>query len=412
MAFRPAQIWTGSAWDDVGDKRISTTNAIPQTSVNGLSTSLAAKADYELPVNAQANTTYTFALADARRLTTATNAGAKTFTIPPQTSVAWANNSIIRVVNYGAGALTINGGSGVTVTNTATTLGQFQSAAAIRTGSNAWTLIPFAGGGVGEADFSNTATGTVTENGVTYKYVRFTASGTLTVTEAGRAEVLTVSGGGGGGGVQASSGATFRGAGGGGAGGALLLEVFLNTGTYSLTVGGGGAGGGGFATGGNGTASRFDPLMPPLAGGGGGGASGGSVNSPGQAGGSGGGGGYGAGVGLSARGLGTTNLGNNGAQGNGGGGGGKTAAASGGTAGAGIVFSTFSVAGGGGGGAGSDLGAAGLGANGGGNGGKSGNGSAGTANTGGGGGGAGGAGGGGQGGGAGGSGVVIVRVRT
>jgi hypothetical protein len=98
------------------------------------------KADYALPVDTESGTTYTFTLANARQLVAATNAAAKTFTIPPQIDVAWEDNANIRVVNYGVGALTINGASGVTVTNTATTLEQFQSAVAVRTGENTWTL--------------------------------------------------------------------------------------------------------------------------------------------------------------------------------------------------------------------------------------------------------------------------------
>ena len=193
----------------------------------------AAKADYEMTANAQSGTTYTFALADARRLTTATNASAKTFTIPPQSSVVWATSSIIRVVNYGAGALTIAGGSGVTVTNASKTLAQYESAALIRTGSDAWTLVPFSGG-AGSADFSNTATGTYSSGGFNYKYVTFNASSTLTVSQAGVADVLVVSGGCGGG--------CDRAGGGGGGSVCSYQSIYLPAGSYSVVIGAGGAG--------------------------------------------------------------------------------------------------------------------------------------------------------------------------
>jgi hypothetical protein len=195
MAFRPAQIWTGSIWDDVGDKRLTThTHAggangvnIAQSSVTGLTAELGSKVDYALPTNAQTGTTYTFVLADGNKLTTASNASAVTLTIPPQSSVAWPADAIIRVVNYGAGALTIAGGSGVTVTNTATTLAQFQSAAAIRTAENAWTLAPFGGG-------------TSSASALTFN------SSTTTVVPAGCKNARMVIVGGGRSGVSAASG--------------------------------------------------------------------------------------------------------------------------------------------------------------------------------------------------------------
>jgi hypothetical protein len=178
---------------------------------------------------------YTFVLADALRLTTASNASAATYTIPPQASVVWLANSVIRIVNYGAGTVTIAGGAGVTVTNAATTLAQFESAALIRTAENAWTLVPFSG--AGNANFSNAATGTYTDSGINYKYVTFTGSGTLTVTKSGFADVLVI-GGGGGGGADGSAGM------GGSAGGYIYVANFyVAAGSITVTVGAGGAAG-------------------------------------------------------------------------------------------------------------------------------------------------------------------------
>ena len=85
------------------------------------------------------------------------------------------------------------------------------------------------------ADFSNTATGTYTSGGVSYKYVQFNSSGTLNVTRGGLCDVLVVGGGGGGG---------AAGGGGGGAGGHLYIEnAFLPAGALDVVVGVGGAGG-------------------------------------------------------------------------------------------------------------------------------------------------------------------------
>jgi len=95
--------------------------------------------------NAQTGTTYTFALTDIGKVVTASNAASQTYTIPPQASVVWVANTTLNVTNLGAGVVTFAGGAGVTVTNTAQTLTQYQSAQLIRTGSNAWTVVPTSG---------------------------------------------------------------------------------------------------------------------------------------------------------------------------------------------------------------------------------------------------------------------------
>ena len=371
-----------------------------------LDDTFAAKVNYALPVNAQTGSgasAYTFVLADALRLTTASNASAGTYTIPPQSSVVWLANSVIRVVNYGAGTVTIAGGAGVTVTNATTTLAQFESAALIRTASNAWTLVPFSG--AGSANFSNAATGTYTDSGINYKYVTFTGSGTLTVTKAGLADVLLIGGGGGGG---------FNGGGGGGGGGLnYVTSFYIPVGTYTTTVGAGGASqtkgvnsslGSLLLTFGGGRGATEEDH--PNGGGGGCGGGGGSTDAGGTKNQPGGAGTFGFDGGSGRTNSSTFR--------NGGGGGGAGAVGvnavegTGAAGGAGlansITGSSVTRAGGGGGG-GNSAGSGGSG--GGGNGAPSGNGSAGTANTGGGG------GGGANGvGGAGGSGVVIVRVRA
>ena len=115
-----------------------------------LNSSLAAKYDSAPAINAQTGTTYTFVLTDATagKTITASNAAASTYTVPPQSSVAFSAGALLRVTNLGAGVVTFAGGSGVTVTNTAGTLAQYQTATLVRTGSDAWTVIP-AGGASG-----------------------------------------------------------------------------------------------------------------------------------------------------------------------------------------------------------------------------------------------------------------------
>jgi len=99
--------------------------------------------------NAQTGTTYTFALTDIGKTVTASNAGASTYTIPPQASVVWPTDATLEITNLGAGVVTFAAGAGVTVTNTASTLSQYGSAALIRTGLNAWTVTPRSGGASG-----------------------------------------------------------------------------------------------------------------------------------------------------------------------------------------------------------------------------------------------------------------------
>jgi hypothetical protein len=319
-----------------------------------LNDTFGSKVDYATPTNAQTGTTYTFVAADANRITTASNASAVTFTIPPQTDVAWAANAIIRVVNYGAGALTVAGGSGVTVTNTATVINQYGGGAAIRTGSDAWTFVPF---GAGEPPTVN----------VEYLVIAGGGGGSL--------------GGGGAGGYRCSvSGETS----GGGASAESPFTATKGT-TYIVTVG---AGGGQNGLGNN---SEFDTIV----------STGGGVSTTN--------GGSGGGVGandssLPTPGAGTTGQGtaggakaNTGARGGGGGGGASAAGAVtsgnvGGVGGNGVasLITGSSVTRGGGGGGGSSSGGPVSGGSGGGGAGASSSntgGGNGTANTGGGGGG-------------------------
>lgn len=120
-----------------------------------------------IPVyNNQTGTSYTFVLADAAKTVTSNNAGAVTFTIPPQSSVAWATGTTLNIYNYGAGAVTFAGGSGVTVTNTAGTVAQYRSAKVVRTGSDAWTVVPQSGGASGLTLLSSTTV--TTQNSVNF----------------------------------------------------------------------------------------------------------------------------------------------------------------------------------------------------------------------------------------------------
>ncbi len=257
--------------------------------------------------------------------------------------------------------------------------------------------------------FAQTSGGTITtytSGGVTYQVQTFTSSGTLTVGSSGVVDVLVVGGGGAGG----FYGGTYSNGGGGGAGGFYSASgVFLQSGSYTVTIGAGSVSS--LSRMGLGSPSSIAGVVVVPGGGNGSldylasnGASGGGCSSQ-----------Y---SGSTQYGKGIAGLGNDGGFGTTvdgcGGGGGAGAAgsnASAGTAGAGGAGSVSTITGssvtyaGGGGGGGDTAGGAG-GAGGGGAGSNSTTGTAGTANTGGG-------GGGGYAsnyGGNGGSGVVIVRT--
>jgi hypothetical protein len=345
--------------------------------------------------NTQTGTSYTFVLLDAAKVVTSNNASAVTFTIPPQASVVWTTGATLTVANYGAGAVTIAGGAGVTVTNSTATISQYGSASIIRTASNAWTVIPFAGGAalLSDSAISGTTgsptTTTYTSGGFNYKTYAFTGSGSITFSKAGLVDMLLIGAGGGGG------SANWVGGGGGGFF-AENLSVYAAAATHTITIGAGGAvDTNGVST----TFGAYGTLNSLVAIGGGG-----SSATNGQRGANGGGGSGDSGTGattlIASFGF---NGGNGGFQGGGGGGGasangangGGTAGGAGGAGKSSTLRTGSSVTYGGGGGS------RGSGANGAGGAGGGGNYTvAGTANTGGGGGGSA----------AGGSGLLVVRV--
>lgn len=100
-------------------------------------------------LNSQSGTTYTFASTDQYQvLVIGTNASAKTFSIPTDATYAFPNGTAITVLNTGAADLTINAVTSgtTTVTSAGATsaqpkVGQYKAATAIKTGTNAWTVI-------------------------------------------------------------------------------------------------------------------------------------------------------------------------------------------------------------------------------------------------------------------------------
>ena len=98
--------------------------------------------------NTQTGTTYTAVLTDQYQvLVTMNNASANAFKIPTNASVAFATGTVITVLNLGAGTCTISAvTSGTTTvvsggaTSASPTLGQYKSAACIKTGTDTWVI--------------------------------------------------------------------------------------------------------------------------------------------------------------------------------------------------------------------------------------------------------------------------------
>ena len=232
--------------------------------------------------NTQTGVTYTLALTDIGSLSTFDNASPITVTLPEQATVEWPASSSTSLLTLGAGTVTLSWPAGVTVNglasgNTSLTLATSKGGSLVRTASNVWTFIPFFGG-VGNADFSNTATGTYTDSeGVSYKYIKFSSPGTLNITE-GIADVLVVAGGG-----NSGSGSGYGSGGGGGGGGVVYQTILLSSGALPVTVGSGGTPGGD---------SSLSTIVGAIGGGGGGlGHAGSLAAGSGYIGGNGGGGG-------------------------------------------------------------------------------------------------------------------------
>jgi len=124
------------AWDATNDKIVvgdgSTTKEFTSNTV---------------ALNAQTGTTYTLVLADRDKLVTLSNASAIAVTVPLNSSVAYATGAIVNIQQIGAGAVTIQGASGVTITSTGATAttpvtrAQYSAASIIKTGTDSWTVI-------------------------------------------------------------------------------------------------------------------------------------------------------------------------------------------------------------------------------------------------------------------------------
>lgn len=95
-------------------------------------------------INTQTGTTYTLALADAGKVVEANNASAVTFTVPPNSSVAFPIGTRIDLTQYGAGQLSVAAGAGVTIRSASSNLklsSQYSGASLYKRAPDEWMLV-------------------------------------------------------------------------------------------------------------------------------------------------------------------------------------------------------------------------------------------------------------------------------
>lgn len=115
-----------------------------KTTVKGVLTGwhkLAGVKDAKL-INAQ-TASYIAALLDVNKIVEISNASGNTFTLPPDTDVAFPDGSEITVVQTGAGLLTVTAGAGVTMTKVAATaksLGRYSRIVCYKRTTSTWNI--------------------------------------------------------------------------------------------------------------------------------------------------------------------------------------------------------------------------------------------------------------------------------
>ena len=130
----------------------SGTNTFPSslatlTGAETLTNKILTSPQINLGLNAQTGTSYTTVLADNGKLVTQANAASITTTIAPFGSVAYPVGAQINFTQFGAGQVTIQGGSGVTVVSTGATAAipktraQYSTATAICTSQDNWLVV-------------------------------------------------------------------------------------------------------------------------------------------------------------------------------------------------------------------------------------------------------------------------------
>lgn len=95
-----------------------------------------------LTIRTVTGTSDTLVLADNGGAVSYSNASPITATVPPFSSVAYANGTVIQLLNLGAGVVTLTAGVGVTLNGLRVTLAQNTGGTLIKTATNTWYFLP------------------------------------------------------------------------------------------------------------------------------------------------------------------------------------------------------------------------------------------------------------------------------
>jgi len=99
--------------------------------------------DLERAASSTQASSYTFVLGDANTVVESTSATAVNFTIPPNSSVAFPLGTVIEILQYGAGTITIVAGSGVTLRSNGSKVNsaaQYSTLGIRQRAANEWVL--------------------------------------------------------------------------------------------------------------------------------------------------------------------------------------------------------------------------------------------------------------------------------
>jgi hypothetical protein len=97
-----------------------------------------------IAIRAVTTTSTTALLADDGKLITMSNASANTYTVPPNSSVAFGIGTQLNIAQLGAGQTTIVAGAGVTLNSAGAKLkldAQYAVATCVKTGTNEWFVV-------------------------------------------------------------------------------------------------------------------------------------------------------------------------------------------------------------------------------------------------------------------------------
>lgn len=146
----------GSSATDVHINRVGPAQLAISNGTGTLSANLAPN------INAQTGTSYTLVLADAGKQITRSNAAASTQTFPQNSAAAIPVGTQIRILNIGAGTVTLQAGTGATLTGD-TSLTTNKTALVTKVSTNGWLATVSGGGSVSLLDEDNMASDSDTQ---------------------------------------------------------------------------------------------------------------------------------------------------------------------------------------------------------------------------------------------------------